>query len=328
MLVNKPGEHRFLPFGNGVALLLVCLFPACARLPRPQTPIDWAAESARWNTAIGDYMGESVPGYEPAPARIALYRRRADIPRLSFSPVLRRGNAVADLATETLHVPVWRESDPPDGPKSPLRMLRHELGHLHLYRALAFRLPPDLAERFGIDSLSPTPWWLDEGWAAHVEDAAIENGRLSPPPHNIERALDLQLLIWKRRCPSPLSVLAKTDEQAGGTVDYAVAWGLVHWILLHPDPEIRLRHRAGWHRYIQACRRGFYPEAANAAALFAADFLDADGSPLPDWGLRWRRRVASEGTAEFRRIFIEPMGEQEWASSWMTTMAGVVNAAQ
>ena len=297
--------------------LFIFAFCAGCLTPSARPPIDWPAEIARWDAALGVYAREILPAYTPDPALMAVYRRRAEIPELPYAAVLRRGNAVADMDSGTMHLPVWRARDAPDAPRSPWRMLRHELGHLHLHRATAFRLPPDLSDRFGTERLPAAPWWLHEGWAAHVEDAAIENDRLTPPAHNVERSLDLQLLIRTRRCPDPWALLVKTGAQAGGTADYAAAWGLVHWILRHPDPALRERHRDGWRRYLDACRRGFYAEDDEAAAVrFATEFLDADGRPVENWKARWARRVAREGAAEFKRIFVAPRTDAEWAAAW------------
>lgn len=297
---------------------LWALFPllsACVAPSRIVAPDVWDSEIVRWDRAIGGYLSERMPGYLPLPARVARYSRPTDVPDLPFAVRLRRGDAVAELSTGTLHLPVWRDKDALDAPRSPWRMLRHELGHHHLHHALAFRLPPALAERFGVETLPTAPAWLQEGWAAHVEDAGLENGRLAPPPINRERARDLRRRLRARRGLDPLALLTRSEEYLVGAGDYAIAWGLAHWMLRRPDGQ----------RYLEACRRAFYAEDADAWAEFAAEFVGADGQPVEDWRMRWRDRIVRESGLEFRRMFVEPRTEKEWSAAWRSTLLEEMN---
>lgn len=279
-------------------------------------PTDWGREAERYGGAIGQYVRELMPDYTPETPQWVFYVRRGDVPDGPWAATLRRGNALTDFARGEIHLPVWRMRDPPDAPRSPLRMLRHELGHWHLHRATGLPLPPGMAARVGMDRLPTAPWWLHEGFAAHVEDAGWNEGRLAPRPVNIERALDLRVLIRSRRCPTPLAVIARTHRQGGGTPEYAVAWGLAHE-LLPPARRDELRC------YLDACRRGFYPEETDAAARFSEEFLGPEGGFTADGEARWRDRLARESAREFHRLFVGPEPEKDWTAAWLRRMAAL-----
>ena len=305
-----------------VAAVLVGLLCAGCLAPRQRrSAIDWEAIVTRYDAAAMAYATPLFPPLDPAPVRVRLYRRRSEIPGGTLSAHLRRGNAWADLSRNEVHLPVWRAGKTrDDDARAPLRMLRHELAHLHLHRATAFLLPPPMAALFGTDRLPTAPWWVHEGWAAHIEDAPLVDGRVQPPSVNLERLRELQRLIRSGRCPNPWDVLSKPASATGNSAEAAVAWGLVHALLYPVDTRKRAESRDLFGHYLRACRRGFYPDGEDPTAAFAAEFLDPQGRPAFDWWRRWDQRVTREGDAWFRRLFAGNLSDDDWAEAWREHM--------
>jgi len=107
---------------------------------------------------------------------------------------------------------------------------------------------------------------------------------------------------------------------ARGSADYALAWGLVYWLLRRGSPAERARHRAALSRYLRECRRAFFPDPGND---FAARFAPS-GRPCPHFEKRWAAWRARNALALFQALVVGPATSlEDWEEWWVEGLASL-----
>jgi len=156
--------------------------------------------------------------------------------------------------------------------------------------------------------------------ATYLETARLVEGELRTGRVNPGRLRDVRgvLALWRGAVLRRL--LRRGFAHARGSADYALAWGLVYWLLRCGSPAERARHRAALSRYLRECRRGFFPDPGND---FAARFAPS-GRPCPHFEKRWAAWRARNALALFQALVVGPATSlEDWEERWVEGLASL-----
>lgn len=280
---------------------------------------DWPRDAAEFNQALHAYARDWFPPYDLPVFELKMYRDPEDVPGVQFADRVRSGGAIAELVSGQLHIPVWTAHRFAfgDHSRSPWRLLRHELAHLHLHEATALPLPVDLAVALGLDRLPSAPWWLQEGWATIIENAATDHGVVRPLKVNYERQRQLYFLMRNQRLPDPFKVIRKPFMLLGSGEEYAVAYGLFRDLAREDGKGAPGGGHASVRRYMEMARRGFFPEEADLHQELRGLLLDDERRLRKDWIKQWQSHVSTAGARAFKEVWVGELREEEWTAGWL-----------
>ncbi len=279
---------------------------------------DWPRDAAEFNEALYAYTKDWFPDYDLPVFELKLYRDPEDVPGVQFADRVRSGGAIAELVSGRLHIPVWTAHKFAfgDHSRSPWRLLRHEIAHLHLHEATAITLPVDLAVRIGTDHLPTAPWWLQEGWATMIENAAMSDGSVRAMKVNYERQRHLYHLMRHQQLPDPFMVIRRPFMLLGNAADYAVAYALFRDVARDDGKGAPGGGRASVRRYMEMAQRGFFAEDADLHHELRALLLDNDQRLREDWIKQWQSHISSAGSRAFKEAWVGESSDDEWISNW------------
>jgi len=263
-----------------------------------------------------DHLAETFGMPAPSGVEVIGYASVREFRRLAargHPGPLTRGCFLAE--TNEIHLVLSEEAG--YGPEA---VLLHEGTHAYLQSCFDFPVPPALERAVGRSRLRSVPWWLQEGLATYLETARLVEGELRTGRVNPGRLRDVRRVLALRRGAVLRRLLRRGFAHARGSADYALAWGLVYWLLQCGSPAERARHRAALARYLRECRRGFFPDPGND---FAARFAPA-GRPCPDFEKRWAAWRARNALALFQALVVGPATSlEDWEEWWVEGLASL-----
>jgi len=325
------------------ALLLLVVACRCAAPPRYPThlvrqgilvpgqsrpwsdPFVWKGRHCSVRTTLGplvaehlgklldaefDHLAAAFAAPAPVGVRVIGYASVREFRRLASSghPGPRtRGYFLAN--TSEIHLVLTEEAG-----YGPQAVLLHEGAHAYLQCCFDFPVPPGLRRAVGRRRLRSVPWWFQEGLATTFESARLLEGKLRTGRVNSGRLRELRRVLALRRGPHLPRLLRTGYARRHGSADYALAWGLVYWLLHCGSPADRARHRAALGRYLQECRRGFFADPVRG---FAARFAPA-GQLCQDFDERWAAWRARNALRLFQALIVGPATTlSDWEDRWV-----------
>jgi len=191
-------------------------------------------------------------------------------------------------------------------PGHPYRTLLHEGTHQFAHLAAGYRAAgkPATVPRLAV------PLWLNEGLASYFEAAFISPEVLVPGIPDPDRLSELRAALRRGQAPSLNEILTARYGEEFTSLDYAVAWGIVH-VLLQEEPPPWAAGGRDWLTGILAEARRGWPGAGAVGDATGSydpwwglvtiavhdaflDFVAARGLTLPQWECEWRKWILAK----------------------------------
>jgi hypothetical protein len=246
-----------------------------------------------------------IPDPLALPLDVRLYRDPADMKKLLASQKLSASATGLYLPTTppAIHVACRGQE-----PGHPSRTLLHEGTHQFAHLAAGYRTAgsgkPAQAPRLAI------PLWLSEGLATYFEAAFVAPDILIPGNVDPNRLSELRTALRKGNAPSLDRILKARYGDDFASLDYAIAWGVVHALMQEPPPAWAAGGREWLTGALAEARRGWPGASVASQATNDYDpwwglvtvatyrsflrFVEARGLTLPQWESEWRKWLLAQ----------------------------------
>lgn len=242
-----------------------------------------------------------VPDPLALPLDIRLHRDPSDMAKLLASQNLTASATGLYLPTSppAIHLACWGKE-----PGHPYRTLLHEGTHQFAHLAAGYRAPGSTGKPGPTPRLA-IPLWLSEGLATYFEAAFLQPDLLAPGTPDPNRLSELRSALRKGNAPPLEQILKARYGDRFTSLDYAVAWGVVHALMQEQPPPWAAGGREWLIAALAEARNG-WPGAVVASEASAGydpwwglvtvavhnsflGFINERGLTLPQWEGEWRK---------------------------------------
>lgn len=247
--------------------------------------------AALWTPMFG------VPDPSAIPLEIDLYRDTSELGRLLASQKLtsRATGLYLPVPSPAVHVACFG-----DEPGHPYRTLLHEGTHQFIHLGAGYREPgkPATGPRLAL------PLWLSEGLASYYEAAYVTPDLLLPGRADPDRLAQLQSALRQSKVPELEKIMARGYGEPFASLDYAIAWGVVHALMQEAPPAWATGGQEWLKSRIDAGRKGivatgeirplsweekdWWREVTEQTLTAFRSFVASRGLTVIDWEKAWR----------------------------------------